>query len=81
MTLKQLIKNLKLANLKYIIQAKYKRFIIKEYEKHTTRNKLDDMLYAVYKCPECYVNNTMQCCGCNFKEAITSNKHCENGKW
>jgi hypothetical protein len=81
MTIKQFIKNIKFKNLKFIIQAKFRKFIIKEYSKIFNEEKIDDMLFAVYSCPKCYENNVMECCGCNFKEAITTGKKCKNGKW
>ena len=81
MTIKQLVNNIKLKNLKYIIKAKYAKFIEKEYNKIYSDKKIDDMLFAVYKCPSCYENNNMKCCGCNFKEAIRTNKKCSQGKW
>ena len=81
MTIKQFIKNIRLSNLIYIIQAKYRKFIASQYESIYSSNKIDDMLYATYKCPKCFENNSAECCGCNFKEMILSDKKCKYNKW
>ena len=75
------IKEITLKNIKYVIQAKYRMFIKREYNKYYSQDKVDDMLYKVASCPECYSNGIMECCGCVFKEALLTNKSCKNGKF
>ena len=81
MTLKQFITNLTIQNIKYFIQGKYKSFIQKQYNKHFTQDSIDEMLYKVSQCPTCYLNNSAECCGCNFIDMIKTNKHCKNGNF
>lgn len=81
MTLKQFIKNLKFKNLIYIIAAKYKKFIRKEYNKYYESDKLEDIYFKIASCPDCYLNGSCLECGCDFKEMITTNKPCPNEKW
>lgn len=81
MTLTQLISNTKIKNLKYIIQAKYRVFIRDQYNKIYSDDKMDNMLYATATCNDCYLNGSCLKCGCDFKEMITSDKSCPDGKW
>lgn len=75
------LENYTLTNLQHIIVAKYKKFIKHQYTRHFNDNKVDDMLYAVFKCPDCYENNSAKCCGCSFKDMILSDKKCKLKKW
>ena len=74
-------KNWKVKNLKYIIQATYKKFIRKEYQRFFGPDNIDDMLYKTARCHECYLNGSCLYCGCNFKEMITTKKPCPEGKF
>lgn len=40
------------------------------------QDKIQKAMYAVYICPECYVNNSCKECGCDFQAVILSNKQC-----
>lgn len=82
MKIKQLIQNIKKPkNLIYMIQGKYKRFIKKQYNKYFTQDSIDNMLFKTSQCPKCYQNGSCLECGCDFKELITTNKKCPNGKF
>lgn len=81
MTIKQFLGNVKIQNVKYIISAKYKKFIKQQYNKYFSEDKMEEMMYKVSQCPKCYLNNSAECCGCNFKEMITTDKKCGYGKW
>lgn len=81
MTLKQFIKNLKFKNVIFIVVAKYKKFIRKEYQKYYSKDDIDKLMFKVASCPKCYLNGSCLECGCDFKEMITTNKHCPNEKW
>lgn len=69
------------SNIHYWIVAKYKGLIRRLYRYHFGDDKIDSMLYKVSQCPECYLNNSAECCGCDFKSMIISDKKCGYGKW
>lgn len=81
MTIKQLLKNIKFKNFIYIVVAKYKKFIRRQYNKLYSKDNIDDMLFKTASCPDCYFNGSCLNCGCNFKELITTDKPCPNGKF
>lgn len=76
-----ILSNYRLKNLKYIIVAKYKKFIRKEYQRIYDKDSIDDMLFKVSQCPDCYLNGSCLKCGCDFKEFITTDKKCPDGKF
>lgn len=75
------IRNYKLKNLWYIIVAKYKKFIKREYNRVWGEDEIDEMLFKVSQCPKCYLNGACIKCGCDFKELITTNKKCPDGRF
>lgn len=77
----QIILNISFKNLIFICIAKYKKFIRSEYNKYFAQDNIDDMLYKVSQCPNCYLNNSAECCGCEFKEMILTNKKCKFNKF
>jgi len=75
------LKSITINNIKLFLLAQYRKFIKQEYNRIFTQDKIDDMLYKVSQCSKCYNNGIMECCGCNFKDALLTNKHCKHGKF
>lgn len=67
--------------LLYVAQGYYKDFIRKEYNKYFDKDGIDDLLYKVSQCPECYQNGNCLQCGCPINKMLYSNKSCPNGKF
>jgi len=63
------------------IRSYYKAFIVRQYEKLIDNKSIDDAMYRVYKCPDCYVNGSCYDCGCPFLEVALSEKSCKNVKF
>lgn len=74
MTFKQFLSNLKIKNLKFIIQAKYRKFIKKQYNKYFNEDRVEELMFKAASCPDCYFNGTCLKCGCNTKELFNSDK-------
>ncbi len=97
MKLKKIIQNINLYNIKLYLEGSYKEFIINQYQKifpqknHKEKlikdtivllpNNIQDALTKAASCPECYFNNEMKCCGCNFTKAILTDKKCKHGNF
>lgn len=88
MKLKRLIKNLSNPkNWYYAVQGKYRRFVKRQYNKYFSDDNIDDMMFKVSQCPRCFQNGSCignegeEGCGCNFRELITTNKKCPNGRF
>lgn len=65
----------------YTIQGYYRRWIKKQYNKHFNQDSIDDMLFKVASCPDCYLNGSCLNCGCPMNEMLTTNKACPDGKF
>lgn len=72
---------LNIYNWYYVITGKYKNFIYQQYQKLFDENKEEETRFKIASCPECYLNNQMKCCNCNFSEVILTNKKCKYGKF
>jgi len=78
MRLKQLLVNISNPkNWFYYVQGKYKMLILRLYKKYFNDNKVEKIMYAVYKCPQCYENNSCEDCGCDFMALFSSDKKCK----
>jgi hypothetical protein len=74
-----MFKNIK--NIPYIIEGYYKSLIRKEYQKYFGKDNIDDLLFKVSQCGDCYQNGNCIKCGCPMKEMLYSSKSCPNGKF
>jgi hypothetical protein len=72
---------LKPKNYFYFFQGKYRKFIIKQYQKIDGDQLFDKALHKAASCPECYFNGACLICECGFDDMILSDKPCPKGKF
>lgn len=70
-------KEWKFKNLFYILQAKYWRFIERQYKKRFTPSVQMSIIDRVRLCHDCFENGDCLDCGCDFDELIYSDKPCK----
>ena len=75
-------RNIGIINAKYVLQAYYRTWIRREYERLFIGQQLiDKEKYKIASCPQCFLDGEMKCCGCDWNQAVLTDKKCKDGKF
>jgi len=75
------ISNITLDNVRHFVVGHYRVFIKNQYSKHFNDTKIDDVMFKVAQCPDCYMIGECQHCFCSAEEMFHSDKPCPKGKF
>lgn len=73
-----------LKNIKYFLQSKWRKFIVKQYSKFSTEQPVEELAVSILNkaiaCNDCLLQGKCVECGCDFVDMVVySDKKCK--KW